>query len=107
MEDGRGGREIVSFSDALSLDEKRSCTKLATGSRPKADSLSSLSAGVFQRSETDTIHPPAAHVVTPPRCRIPARYRKLIWRGREGVNAGTVVASLSGGCRVGCVTGLL
>ncbi len=72
----------MSFSDALPLDEKRSCTKLATGSRHRADSLSSLSAGVFQRSETNTIHPPAAYVVAS-RISPPSRYRKLIWWGSD------------------------
>ena len=63
--DGRGGRGIVSFSDTLPLGEKRSCTKVA-GLPHFMRQTSSLSAGVFQQSETNTIHPPAAYVAGPP-----------------------------------------
>lgn len=63
--DGRCGWWIVSFSDTLPLGEKRSCTKFA-GLPHFMRLTSSLSAGVFQRSETNTIHPTAAYVAAPP-----------------------------------------
>ena len=63
--DGRCGWGIVSFSDTLPLGEKRSCTKFA-GLPHFMRLTSSLSVGVFQRSEANTIHPPAAYVAAPP-----------------------------------------
>ena len=81
--DGRCGWGIVSFSDTLPLGEKRSCTKFA-GLPHFMRLTSSLSAGVFQRSEANTIHPPAAYVAAPPDV---ASLSGDFWRG--GLNEGS------------------
>ena len=57
--------EYIPLSDTLPLGEKHSGTKFA-GLPHFMRLTSSLSAGVFQRSETNTIHPPATYVAAHP-----------------------------------------